>query len=368
MHGLIDTTLREGAQTVGVHFDLDARLALVDALCAVGIEEIEIGISTVFDPELPALMAGCRRRHPRQRFALWSRCREEDIAVAARLRPDILSLSIPVSDLHIEKKLRKSRPWVLAAVIRAVRQAKAAGITTISLGLEDASRADPAFVATTIEAAARAGVRRVRYADTVGIATPAAMADAVRGVPSCGLEVGVHCHNDFGMAGANAIAAIEAGAHWADVTLLGLGERAGNARTEEVAGFFALRAGRSYRTEALPAACALTARLAGETIPRRAPLVGAAIFTCESGLHLHGLATDPATYEPYPPEAVRQSRRLFHGAKSGRRALGHRLAALLPGRGTTAVSPALLRRCRDLATRAGRPLHDHELLRLCAKD
>lgn len=319
MKGLIDSTLREGGQMVGVNFTLEQKRAIVAHLDRLGIEEIELGVATELDLKLPHLLTGCRAAGTRARLALWCRCRAEDIRMAARLRPDVLSLSIPTSDLHLTKKLGKNRGWVLEKVSQSVHLGQELGINIISLGLEDATRADPGFLLEIVNTAAAAGVDRVRLADTVGVATPAELARLVSAVKgSIAVEVGVHCHNDFGMATANSLAALEASADWADVTVLGLGERAGNARLEEVAGFLALRRHRNYRVSQLRELGELVSRLAGQPITPHHPVLGEKIFYCESGLHLQGLHADPGTYEPYQPEQVGAERRLFYGSKIGK--------------------------------------------------
>ncbi len=327
MKGLIDSTLREGGQMVGVNFSLAQKLAIVAQLDRLGIEEIELGVATSLDHDLPGLLAGCRAMGGKARLALWCRCRDEDITVATSLQPDVLSLSIPTSELHIAKKLGKDRAWVLSTISRSIKLARERGSHCISLGLEDATRAERAFLEEIVTTAVAAGVNRVRLADTVGVTTPAELADLVKTLKGkFAVEVGVHCHNDFGMATANSLAALEAGADWADVTVLGLGERAGNARLEEVVGFLAIRRGRPYQVARLRELGELLGNLTGQPIAPHHPVLGEKIFYCESGLHLHGLHADPGTYEPYQPEQVGAERRLLYGAKIGKSQLRRHLA------------------------------------------
>jgi len=355
MSGLIDSTLREGEQTVGVHFSAAQKSEICPLLCRVGIEEIELGVATRLDPGLPGLVQACRRLPVR--IALWARCRPDDIDFAASLRPDVLSLSIPVSELHLRKKLGRDREWALAAVRDGVRQARTLGIPFVSLGLEDATRAEPDFVDKVVAVAAAAGANRIRIADTVGVANPLEISALVRRVQDLvPLAIGVHTHNDFGMASANAIAALEAGAQWADVTVLGLGERAGNARLEELTAYLTVRRGRSYRLEALAPLSSLVARAAGRAVAPQQPVVGADIFACETGLHLQGLEQDPATYEPYPPETVGSHRRLLYGSKIGRRAVRAQLAALGPPLSESQLEETV-RAVRQQTREQGRPFH-----------
>ena len=195
------------------------------------------------------------------------------------------------------------------------------------MGLEDASRAELGFVVELATIAAASGARRVRLADTVGICSPSSMTALVLAVQGAvSLPIGVHCHNDFGMATANSIAALEAGAISLDAAVLGLGERAGCCRLEEAAGYLALVQGnRRYKPEHLPALCQTVAAASGRNIATNHPLVGAEIFTCETGLHQHGLSVCPETYEPYAPERVGSRRTLRFGSKTGFRAVALQL-------------------------------------------
>jgi len=366
VRGLVDSTLREGSQTVGVAFSLEQKVAIARHLVRIGVEEVEVGIASPLDRELPALVARCRKEVGVSRLGLWCRCREDDLACALRLAPDVLSLSVPVSDLHIGVKLGLDRAAVARMVGKSIAKAGAA-VGYVSLGLEDATRADPAFLREIVGVACESGVDRIRIADTVGVATPGSIAALVSELRPFAVEIGVHMHNDFGMATANAIAALEAGAHWADVTVLGLGERAGNSRLEEVAGYLALQGGRPYETTLLPDLARLAADCSGRKIEPHQPVIGAGIFACETGLHLAGLAKDPRTYEPYEPILVGAQRQLSYGAKVGRQGVAERLRQLglhcqeaQLGR----LADAFRGQCRDL----GRPLHDREVLQLVAED
>ncbi len=368
MPALIDSTLREGEQSVGVGFSPASRLEIVRLLAALGIEEIELGIAAPRNrSQLAELLGRCRPpQTPRgaPRLALWCRCRAEDIALAAELRPDVLSLSIPTSDLHLTRRLGQSREWAAATLPQAITLARQLGIGSVSVGFEDASRAEPHFLEELARLVHRAGGERLRLADTVGILSPAKMADLVRRLLRVTpLAVGVHAHNDFGMATANTVAAFEAGAEWGDAAVLGLGERAGMARLEEVAGYLTLGSQENgYRTQMLKPLCATVARAAGRAIAANHPVVGEAVFTCETGLHLQGLLRDPATYEPFAPERVGSARRLLFGAKTGRRAVEEALRANDQMVGEAGVE-TLVSAIRGLAT-AQPPLTTAELVEL----
>jgi len=361
MKGLIDSTLREGSQTFGLAFTPAHKREIFAGLCRVGIEEIEIGVATPLDDGLPELMEFCRSHGRHTRLALWSRCRSDDIRFAATIAPDVLALSTPVSDLHIKKKLGRDRAWALAAVKTAVAEARSLGFRVISLGLEDGTRADRSFLKIMIKTAIDAGVDRLRLADTVGIAAPLEIADLVQGIKAMGpVEVGVHAHNDFGLATANSLAALDAGAEWADVTVLGLGERSGNARLEELAGYLTLRRGRGYRLDSMVELAKTVAAMSGRTISPHAPVIGERIFYCETGLHLQGLQKDAATYEPFPPESVGARRRLSFGGKIGRKEIVNCLQSMKINTAEFDIN-AVARNARRKAAEIGRPLLENEL-------
>jgi len=331
VEGIIDSTLREGIQAPGISFDFEQKIKIIHSLLAVGIDEIELGVAAASFHDLPNLIKEARTIAGRRcKLSLWCRCKPEDIDFAARCGPDILSLSIPVSDLHVSCRLGRSREWVLDTIVRAVAYAKRAGFRQIALGFEDATRADREFLARSAAAASSAGASRVRLADTVGIATPGMISSMIGQVRRhCSLPLGIHAHNDFGMATANTIAALEAGASWADATILGLGERSGSCRLEELVGYLSLIACDSrYTPGRLPELCTLVAAAAGLKISGRHPVVGEEIFTCETGLHVHGLTAKPETYEPFDPQRIGKSRILRFGAKTGTKAIQQCLASM----------------------------------------
>ena len=360
MKGLVDSTLREGSQTVGVSFSLADKKRILTYLVDLGIEEIELGIATPYDRDLPELVKYSRNLAATTRIALWSPCRPENVGLAVDLQPDVLSLSIPVSSILIEKKLERDSAWVQETVCRSIAQARRGGIQYVSLGLEDATRSAADFLEQLVKTATEAGAARIRLADTVGIATPhsiAALVDSVRA--SFAGDIGVHLHNDFGMASGNTIAALDAGADFGDVTVLGIGERCGNARLEEVAGFLALQRGRAYETTLFNPLARLVANLANRKIDPFQPLVGPRIFHCESGLHLQGLQKDPATYEPYEPEKVGSKRQWFYGAKVGKREVAAGLEQVGIRLPQERVEP-LVRWVRQVAGQRNQPLLPQE--------
>ncbi len=364
MIGLIDSTLREGEQMLGVYFTLEQKLEIVRHLATIGVEEIELGIAAM-SADLPELLLLARARAPHTRFALWCRGLVEDVRASAALSPDVLSISLPVSDLHIVSRLGKDRSWLLRQVAAVTSEARAGGTSFISLGLEDATRANEDFLASVLRQAQRCGVDRIRLADTVGIATPMKMIRLVKVARKVvSMQLGIHTHNDFGMATANALAALDAGADWADVTILGIGERAGNARLEEVVGHLALNMQlRQYDTRCISNACTAVAAMAGINIYPHHPIIGKNLFACETGIHLDGLAKYPRTYEPFSPANTQAIRKVSLGKKIGCNAVYthlHTLGLKITREDATQVTPQI----RVAAQQLGRPLTDEEVITL----
>lgn len=363
---LIDTTLREGAQTYGVYFDTSAKREIVKLLVRAGVEEIEAGWAG--QDGLADLLAWARGLADPTALSVWSRLKAADVELAAAAGAARLNLGVPVSDAHLGSRLGTTREELLRCMRNVVPLARNRGMAYVSVGLEDASRADEGFLLEAARHCARLGVDRVRLADSVGVLDPtgaARLVEMVRQVfPG---EVGVHCHDDFGMATANALTALGAGARWADVSVLGIGERTGVARLEEVASYLVLRrGGAGYDLRAVREACLLVSSAADVPIPRDKPICGRDIFACESGLHAHGMLRDPALFEPFPPGAVgapEGARQVRLGAKSGRAAV----AAAMDRMGRDIPGPAVgeaTRRVRSASAALGRPLTDTEAVTL----
>lgn len=368
--GIIDSTLREGGQAPGIDFDFTEKMMIIQGIAMLGVDEIELGVASPAYPELAPLVKVARRRvRKTTKLSLWCRCKAEDIEFAAQCAPDVLSLSMPVSDLHLKQKLGHDRHWALATLAKSITFARDTGFKYISVGLEDATRADRSFLADIVSRSASAGAARIRLADTVGIATPAMIDSLVRHVRSCcSLPIGIHAHNDFGMATANSMAALEAGAGWADATVLGLGERAGNCRLEELVGYLGLvRNYDRYGPAGLPELCKMVADAANMSIFGKHPVVGEEIFTCETGLHVHGLTENPETYEPFDPERIGRSRTIRYGEKTGKRAVCNSLAAM-GIRISQEEAGHLVSRIKQVADKRKKSLDDKELFNLARKE
>jgi homocitrate synthase NifV len=362
---IIDTTLREGEQTPGLLFSLAEKKCILDGLVKIGVTEAELGVSSQLHACSGPLINYCRTNHPRLQLSLWSRCREDDIIHASKLNPDILSLSIPVSDIHLQDRLQKDRLWAQKKMETSIDFARQQGLS-VSIGFEDATRSDPAFLMKMAKTAEQHGAMRIRLADTVGIASPAQLARLVTSLKmvlnSC--HIAVHTHNDFGMATANAIAALEAGASSVDGVVLGLGERTGCARLEEIVGYLSLAKGVSeFKPEYLKPLAHYVAGISGRSIAGNRPIIGEDIFTCETGLHLQGLQRKPLTYEPFCPERVQAERKLLFGSKSGRRAILQHMTQVDNGF-SEELTEAAIKTIRETSMRLRRPLNDAEISQL----
>ncbi|MEA5113829.1 MAG: homocitrate synthase [Geobacteraceae bacterium] len=363
-----DTTLRDGEQTAGVVFTKAEKIAIARMLDEAGVHEIECGIPAMGKEEQSAVRAlvdlGLRAR-----LITWNRAIVGDIRASMECGVTAVDISLSVSDIMIEHKLRKSREWVIEQLKTALGFSKEHCLY-VSVGGEDASRADTGFLLDLLSICRSLGADRFRFCDTLGILDPFAMHKKItllrKSVPEVDLEV--HTHNDLGMATANALAAIRAGARFVNTTVNGLGERAGNAALEEVV--MALKVACEIETgidiHHFLRLSRLVSKASRRPVPPWKAVVGKRVFAHESGIHADGVIKNPKNYEGFDPSEVGLRRYLVVGKHSGTNGIIERYQLL----GITLArdeAERLLVKVRALAERLKRPLSDSDLRMLYGK-
>ncbi|MFR2315426.1 homocitrate synthase [Terrisporobacter sp.] len=319
---IVDTTLRDGEQTAGVAFANHEKVTIAQTLSDMGIDQLEVGIPTMGGDEKATIKAICKRDLKASIMA-WNRAVISDIEQSIDCGVDAVAISLSVSDIHIQHKLKKSREWVLENMYNAVTYAKKNGLY-ISVNGEDASRTDINFLIEFINLAKEAGADRFRYCDTVGVMEPFTLRDTIEKIyKATNFDIEMHTHNDFGMATANAIAGIVGGANHIGVTVNGLGERAGNAALEEV--IMALKFVYGYETNIdttrFREISKYVSQASGRELPIWKAIVGTNMFRHESGIHADGALKDPKNYEAFDPSEVGLERQIVIGKHSGKAAI-----------------------------------------------
>ena len=318
---IFDTTLRDGEQSPGVSLAPEQKLTIAKKLDELGVDVIEAGFPLVSDGERKAIKMIISENLSAEICGL-ARANKKDIDAAIDVGLKYIHTFIATSDIHLQYKLKLSRDEVLAKAIEAVEYGKSRGLQ-VEFSAEDATRSDREFLKKVFGEVAKAGADRIDIPDTVGYSTPQYMAEITKdAIEVTKLPVSVHCHNDFGLAVANAISGIQAGAQCAHVTINGIGERAGNASLEEfVMSLQCLQFGEKYetgiKTKLLYDTSRFVSKLVGMTVQPNKAIVGENAFGHESGIHTHGVLSNPLTYEPISPELVGRTRWLQVGKHAG---------------------------------------------------
>ena len=366
---VFDTTLRDGEQTPGVSLSPDQKLAIAKRLDALGVDAIEAGFPVISAGESDAvkMIAGAGLG---AEICGLARASKKDIDAAIDCGLGYVHTFIATSDIHLQDKLHMTRDECVSRAVEAVEYAKSHGLQ-VEFSAEDATRTDRGFLRDVFGRVAGAGADRIDIPDTVGYSTPAYMAQITRdAADATGLPVSVHCHNDFGLAVANAISGVQAGAACAHVTVNGIGERAGNASLEElVMGLQCLPFGEKYETgintPLLYETSRFVSNLVGISVQANKAIVGDNAFGHESGIHTHGVLSNPLTYEPINPELVGRKRWLQVGKHAGL----HGMNAMLQEYGIRPApeqSARILDRVKLLGD-GGRAVTDVELLSISSE-
>ena len=323
---LEDTTLRDGEQAPGVAFSKETKLRIFEALMDAGVNWIEAGIPAMGGEEVDALKQMLERKDEVNLIG-WNRGVKEDIAYTIGLGFKAVHIGLPTSQIHLQHSIKKDRSWLLASATDLVKFAKDQGCF-VSISAEDVGRTELPFLQEYAQAVHAAGADRLRLSDTIGILNSAGYAQRVSAVKdACEIDIQCHCHNDFGLAVANTLAGIEAGARYFHVCVNGIGERAGMPDLAQTVialhQFNGIDLG--IRTEKLTALSQLVAQACRQTVAPWQPIVGRNVFAHESGIHAKGMIKDSKTFEPFPPELVGGERRLVVGKHSGRAVIHHAL-------------------------------------------
>jgi 2-isopropylmalate synthase len=374
-----DTTLRDGEQSPGCTMHNEEKLRMAHQLADLGVDVIEAGFAIASQGDSDSIRQIAREVHG-ARIASLARCKREDIEAAARAiepaKKSRIHTFLASSDLHLEAKLKITRAEALDQAAESVRLA-CTFAEDVEFSAEDATRTDPNFLVKIVTVAVQAGATTINIPDTVGYTTPEEYAATFRmlltKVPGAeNVIFSTHCHDDLGMAVANTLAGIQAGARQVECTINGIGERAGNAALEEIAAALMVRRDKlpytnNIKMEKLyPTSKTLAEFISFGCSPNKA-IVGANAFAHESGIHQHGVMANPLTYEIMTPESVGvPTNNMVLGKHSGRRLLEQRLTEL-GHKLTRSQLDEVYHRFTELADRK-KSIYDQDLLGLLHAD
>ncbi len=368
---LLDTTLRDGEQAVGVIFTPREKKQIASLLGAIGIPAVEAGFPALGPEEKACILAvvnadiTVQGRQPLE-VSAFARARREDVRDAADCRVDSVVISISTSDAHIERKFRSEQKWVFEQVKAAADEANKHELD-FTISAEDASRTDPGFLVEYFQLAEELGAERVRYCDSLGVEAPYTSYRRIKYIRSrVDLPIEMHMHNDFGMATANVMAGIRGGASAVIGSIGGLGERTGNSPIEEVVmalkHLYGIDLG--IDTPRFREVAEYVAQASQRAIPIWKAIIGTNVFAHESGIHADGILKNPGSYEAFKPEEVGLKRQIVIGKHSGSQALRHKFTAQFGVELEGEVAQKVLEKVRSTAVELKRPLFDKELMLL----
>lgn len=356
-----DTTLRDGEQAPFVAFNTKEKLCIAQTLYAAGADELEIGIPAMGQKEQEDIKEILALHLP-MRLMSWNRATLSDLEASLNCGIKAVDLSIPISDILIEAKYKGDKLALLRSLEAVLHVSQREGLF-VCIGGEDSSRGDRGFIEEVMSLGKSYGAERFRYCDTVGIMTPTRIFQAISYLDSLNLlDLEIHTHNDFGMATANAIAGLEAGAKSVNTTVIGLGERAGNASFEQVLMSFVHLFGeaREIKSQTLKALVSLVEKASKQTISASMPIVGKHIFSHESGIHVNGMMKHEKAYEAFSPNSVGMKRSYPIGKHSGSSTLLYHLRSMGYEPENETLN-RLLPRVRQMVTERKKVLNKKEL-------
>ncbi|MCX6694829.1 MAG: 2-isopropylmalate synthase, partial [Candidatus Altiarchaeota archaeon] len=315
---VFDTTLRDGEQTPGVTMTIDDKKTIAEALSKLGVDYIEAGFPVSSEGEFKAVKE-IKEMGLKSKIAGLSRCVDKDMDAAMNAGVDLVHIFIGTSPIHREYKLRMSKEEVLRKAEESIQYVRDHGFR-VHFSPEDACRTELPYLKEVCRMAEEMKVSHINIPDTVGVMTPAAMGWLIGELrKEVKVPLAVHCHNDFGMAVANTVSAVNAGAEIPHVTVNGLGERAGNADLEQVVMSCKMmhRIESGINTRRIWETSRLVERITGVKVMPNFPIVGSNAFAHESGVHVHGVLKKAATYEAIKPELVGATRKIVLGKLVG---------------------------------------------------
>ena len=364
-----DTTLRDGEQTPFVAFNLKEKLKIARLLYEAGADELEVGIPAMGKKEQDDLKEILALNLPIPIMS-WNRATLSDLEASLKCGLNAVDLSIPVSDILIDIKFGGDKTRLLKQLETVILQAKKENLF-VCIGGEDSSRANNSFLKEIMTLGAELGANRFRYCDTVGILTPHKTYENIKDLSSSNLlDIEMHTHNDFGMATANAIAGYEAGAYSSNTTVIGIGERAGNASFEQVLMSLRLLGKEiNINSKALKSLIKTVSSASHRRVDTNLPIVGKNIFSHESGIHVNGMMKSKNAYEPFNPEELGLKRSFPIGKHSGSSTLIYHLKSIGIEPNIQIVQK-LLPKIREIVTNRKKVLSTNELkeLYLCSLD